>query len=67
MISFYHQEESGEIVANVPITAKVADVHQLKNKMYRINLDMRGSVFADHGVEKILLKYAKKLLEEKEK
>ena len=66
MISFYHHEGE-EIIANVPITAKVVDVHQLKNKMYRINLDTRGSVFQEHGVERILLGYAKKLLEEKEK
>jgi len=66
MINFYHHENE-EIIANTPMTAKVADVHQLKNKMYRINLDMRGSVFADHGVERILLGYAKKLIEEKEK
>ena len=65
MLSYYHQE-GDEIVANVPITAKVVDVHQLKNKMFRINCDARGVIHAQHGIERILLTYAKKLLEQKE-
>jgi hypothetical protein len=66
MLSFYHQE-GDEIIANVPLTAKVVDVHQLKNKMFRINADARGVIHEPHGIERILLGYAKKLLEEKEK
>ena len=65
MLSFYHHEGE-EIIANVPVTAKVVDVHQLKNKMYRINCDTRGVTFVEHGIERILLTYAKKLLEQKE-
>ena len=66
MLSFFHQEGE-EIIANVPVTAKVVDVHQLKNKMYRINIDTRGVTFVEHGIERILLTYAKKLIEQKEK
>ena len=66
MLSFYHQE-GDEIIANVPLTAKVVDVHQLKNKMFRINADARGVIHEPHGIERILLEYAKKLLEKKEK
>ena len=66
MLSYFHQE-GDEIVANVPLTAKVVDVHQLKNKMYRINCDARGVIHEPHGIERILLTYAKKLIEEKEK
>lgn len=66
MLSYYHQEND-EIIANVPLTAKVVAVHQLKNKMFRINCDARGVLHAQHGIERILLSYAKKLIEEKEK
>ena len=66
MLSFYHREND-QIIENVPITAKVVDIHLMKNKMYRVNFDHRGSVFQEHGTERIMLEYATKLLEEKEK
>lgn len=65
MINFYITQGE-EMLAGVPMTAKVANVHHRKDGWYVASLDFRGPVFESHFVERIMLDNFNKIKAHKE-
>ena len=65
MINFY-ATEGEEMIAGIPMTAKVASVHHRKDGCYVFSLDFRGPTFEVHLIERLMIENINKLKAHKE-
>lgn len=60
-MQFYTHSDDDEWRACVPIHGRVIHVHSKGDDHYIVNLDFKGTLFAEHGIEELINQNGKKI------